>query len=278
MKKKTPFVSVIIPTFNRVRMVKEAIDSVQDQTFKDYELLVVDDGSTDSTGDILASYKDVITVLSQKNKGVSAARNRGISRAKGELIAFLDSDDLWLPDKLKAQVDFFQSNPEAMICQTEEIWIRDGKRVNPKNRHKKYSGMIFKQSLPLCIVSPSAVVMRRGLFDKVGVFDEQLPACEDYDLWLRVSSQYPIYLINTPLIIKRGGHEDQLSKKTSLDIYRIQSLTNIIDSGTLSDDQRRSAIDEIKKKCEIYINGCLKRNRVDEAQYYMRLVEQYRSK
>jgi len=275
MKKNTPIVSVIIPTYNRAWVIKDAVDSVLKQDSNNFELIVVDDGSTDTTSEILSAYKEDIRVFTQDNKGVSAARNLGVSKAKGEFIAFLDSDDLWLPDKLTAQVDFFKSNPDALICQTEEIWIRDGKRVNPKKRHMKFSGMIFEQSLPLCIVSPSAVMMRRNLFKKVGLFDEKLPACEDYDLWLRVSCQYPIYLLTTPLIIKRGGHEDQLSKTPLLDTYRIQALVNIIDSKMLSNGQRRSAVDELKKKCAIYVNGCLKRDRKDKAQYYIKLIKKY---
>jgi len=275
MNQNYPFVSVIIPTYNRAWVIQEAIDSVLEQRFKNFELIVVDDESTDNTPEILSEYGENIRVLTQKNTGVSAARNLGIANAKGELVTFLDSDDQWLPEKVSTQVDFFESHPEALICQTEEIWIRNGKRVNPKNRHKKYSGMIFEQSLPLCIVSPSAVMMRRSLFDKVGVFDETLPACEDYDLWLRISCRYPIYLIDTPLIVKRGGHDDQLSKTPRLDTYRIQALAKIIDSDVLDDNQRRAAVDELKKKCEIYINGCLKRNRKEEAGVYMELIEQY---
>lgn len=277
MNQKAPLVSVIIPTYNRAWIIQEAIDSVFKQRFKNFELIVVDDGSTDNTVEILRGYGEDIQVITQRNKGVSAARNRGISEANGEFIAFLDSDDLWLAEKLAAQVDFFQSNPEALICQTEEIWIRNGKRANPKKKHTKYSGMIFNHCLPLCIVSPSAVMMRRSLFYKVGLFDEDLPACEDYDLWLRISWQYPIYLIDTPLIVKRGGHDDQLSKTPLLDTYRIKALVKIVDSNVLSDEQRRAAVDELKKKCEIYVNGCLKRNRKEEAEEFLKLMKKYES-
>lgn len=275
MENQKPLVTVIIPTYNRVRFLKEAIDSVLSQDFKNFELIVVDDGSTDNTFELLSEYRDSIKFLKQNNKGVSAARNRGIAEAKGELIAFLDSDDLWLPGKLAAQLEFFQSYPDALICQTEEIWIRSGKRVNPKKRHKKFSGMIFEQSLPLCIVSPSAVMARTSLFEKVGLFDENLPACEDYDLWLRVSCEYPIYLIDTPFIIKRGGHTDQLSKTPLLDKYRIQAIMNIIDSNRLTRRRRSAAVEALKEKCGIYANGCFKRNRKEEADYYIKLAEKY---
>ncbi len=136
---KNPLISVIIPTYNRGWIIKEAIDSVLAQDYVNYELIVVDDGSTDNTHDILNSYQNNFLILRQNNKGVSSARNRGLAAASGHFVAFLDSDDIWLPQKLSQQVDFFHSNPDALICQTEEIWIRNNVRVNPKKRHKKPS-------------------------------------------------------------------------------------------------------------------------------------------
>jgi len=271
-----PQVSVIIPTYNRGWIIKEAIDSVLAQDYTEFELIVVDDGSTDYTSEILDSYRNVIKVLSQKNKGVSAARNRGIAEASGKFIAFLDSDDLWLPQKLSAQIEFFNQTPNALICQTEEVWIRNGLRVNPKKRHKKLSGMIFKPSLELCLVSPSAVMIQRSLLDRVGEFDETLPACEDYDLWLRISCRFPVHLIDRPLIIKRGGHDDQLSSRAGLDKFRIKSIEKIIKSGLLSDDQHRAAVRTLKKKCDIYAAGCRKREREEEARYYTSLSKRFR--
>lgn len=268
-------VSVIIPTYNRGWILKEAIDSVLAQKNADFELIVVDDGSTDDTPDLLNSYGEDICVIRQSNKGVSAARNRGIDAAVGQYIAFLDSDDLWLPKKLSAQLDFFRSRPDALICQTEEIWIRKGVRVNPKKRHKKPSGMIFEPSLSLCLVSPSAVMIGRTLLDEVGTFDENLRVCEDYDLWLRIACQYPIYLIDTPLIIKRGGHCDQISKGVGLDKLRIQSITRVIESKKLSPDQYAAAAVALREKCHIYASGCRKRGRIEEAVVYEELAGKY---
>jgi glycosyltransferase involved in cell wall biosynthesis len=272
---KNPLVSVIIPTYNRGWIVKEAIDSVLEQDFVDYELIVVDDGSADNTPDILHGLVDDIKVIRQSNRGVSAARNRGIQASAGRWIAFLDSDDLWLPQKLSRQVDFFDRHPDARICQTDEQWIRNGVRVNPKARHRKPSGMIFGPSLELCLVSPSAVMIRKRLLSDVGLFDESLPACEDYDLWLRISCRFAVYLIDIPLIVKRGGHADQLSRTPGLDKYRIQSLHNIIESNLLSNTQRAAAARMLKQKCRIYANGCRKRRRADEAEYYETLAGKY---
>lgn len=274
-KSKNRKVSVIIPTYNRDAMLKEAVDSVLAQDYRDFELIVVDDGSTDSTPKILTTYHNDVTVIRRNNLGVSSARNAGIKAASGQFIAFLDSDDLWMPQKLSKQIDFFNANPGALICQTEEIWIRNSVRVNPKKRHKKVSGMIFNPSLELCLVSPSAVMIKRSLFETVGLFDESLPACEDYDLWLRISCRYPIHLIDTPLIIKRGGHADQLSRLPGLDKFRIQSLKNIIDSNLLSPVQYNAGVSALNEKCAIYAAGCRKRGRRDEATHYKELAKKY---
>jgi glycosyltransferase involved in cell wall biosynthesis len=272
---KTPQVSVIIPTYNRAWIIKEAVDSVLAQDYKDFELIVVDDGSTDNTSDVLASYGEDVRVLFQENKGVSAARNRGVAEASGQFVAFLDSDDLWLPKKLSVQAEFFNKTPDALICQTEEVWIRNGIRVNPKKRHKKPSGIIFEPSLALCLVSPSAVMIRRDVLDREGGFDETLTVCEDYDLWLRLSCRFPVYLIEIPLIFKRGGHDDQLSKGTALDKFRIKAIENIIKAGILSDDQHRAALKMLTTKCGIYAAGCRKRGREEEARYYEALQEKF---
>lgn len=274
-KAEKPLISVIIPTYNRGWIVKDAVESVLRQDFVDFELLVIDDGSTDNTADVLQAITGDFRVIRQENRGVSSARNRGIRESGGDLIAFLDSDDAWLPQKLSAQFAFFRRHPQALICQTEEIWIRNGKRVNPGKRHQKLSGMIFEPSLHLCLVSPSAVMVRRQLFTEVGLFDEALPACEDYDLWLRISRQHPIYLIDKPLIIKKGGHADQLSRTASLDKYRIQSITRLLKSGALSKEQKKVAIGVLIKKIDIYTAGCRKRGRLRECSRYQAIADRF---
>ncbi len=266
---------MIIPTFNRAWILAQAIDSVLDQTRPADEVIVVDDGSTDGTQGLLKRYEDRITILRQPNQGVSAARNTGWRRTTGALIALLDADDLWRPAKLERQTAFFEAHPEALICQTEEIWIRKGKRVNPKQRHRKPSGWIFEPSLALCLVSPSAVMMRRELLEDMGGFDEALPACEDYDLWLRVSLRTPIHLIEENLVVKRGGHPDQLSAAPGLDRYRIQSLDKILTHENLTPGQARAAAAMLREKCRIYAAGCRKRGKDVEAEVYEVLAVKY---
>ena len=275
--KNRPLISVVIPTYNRGWIIAEAIESVLAQDFKNFQLIVVDDGSTDNTREIIRFYERDIILISQDRQGVSAARNSGIAAAAGRFIAFLDSDDIWQPEKLSVQVEFFNNHPEAFICQTEEIWIKNGLRINPKKRHKKPSGMIFEPSLSLCLVSPSAVMMRQSLFEIVGLFDERLPACEDYDLWLRVGCRHPVFLIDTPLVVKRGGHADQLSAEPGLDKYRIQSLKKILESALLTRTQREAAAKILREKCAIYSLGCKKRDRFEEAAFYRRLASRYAS-
>jgi len=265
-------VSVIIPTFNREVWVTEAVRSALAQTFRDFELLVVDDGSDDATLEALAPFSGQIKVLQLENqRGVSAARNEGIVAARGTWLAFLDSDDLWLKDKLARQVAFLQENPALLICQTDEIWIRNGKRVDPPISHRKMGGNIFHQSLKRCMVSPSAVMLHRRLLDEVGTFDENLPAAEDYDLWLRVAWRFEVGLLYEPLVVKRGGHGDQLSRQRGLDRWRIQALVKLLQEPGLPEPYREAAERMLAHKCAIYAQGCEKRGKVEEAYYYRHL-------
>ncbi len=266
-------VSVIIPTFNRAEKTARAVASVLNQRFTDREVIVVDDGSTDMTREVLRQFEECIQIVAHAtNRGVSAARNRGIEASTAPLVAFLDSDDYWLPEKLSVQTAFFDENPHAMICQTEETWIRNGKRANPRKRHLKPSGDVFEPSLELCLVSPSAVMLKRSLLSEVGVFDEGLPACEDYDLWLRIACRYPVFLIRQSLVIKEGGHDDQLSGRfPGMDRFRIQALVKILRESPLSAPQAMAALKELHRKCRIYGNGCLKRGKKAEAEHYLNL-------
>ena len=274
-------VSVIIPSYNRCTLLPRALDSVLQQTRPALEIIVVDDGSSDATAVMLeARYPPSrfphLTLLRQANAGVSRARNLGIRHATGDWIALLDSDDEWLPEKLQRQLDAITEQPDTVLCHSDEIWIRRGKRVNPKHKHRKQGGHIFQHCLPLCVISPSAALIKRSLLDEVGLFDESLPACEDYDLWLRICARYPVLYLDQPLITKHGGHADQLSQRHwGMDRFRIQALVNIINRGELSHDDVRAAQTMLAEKCAIVAQGAAKRGNHDLALYYQQLPLQY---
>ena len=244
-----PVLSVVIPTYNRLPRVKDAVESVLKQTYRDFEFWVVDDGSTDGTGEALRAFGNKIKYIFRDNRGVSAARNLGARVSRGKYLAFLDSDDLWEPEKLETQVRCMEANPHFPLCYTDEIWIRRGIRVNPKKRHAKYSGWIFEKCLPLCIISPSSALMKRSLFEEIGGFDETLPLCEDYDFWLRVTCRYPVLFIDKKLIVKRGGHADQLSTRSwGNDRYRVMALEKLLNSQNLKAEEKRMASGELIRK------------------------------
>lgn len=268
-------ISVIIPTFNRSGLLREAVLSVlaQKKVPGGFETIVVDDGSYEDIRAALADLPGDIRLIRQEHSGVSAARNRGISEARGEWIAFLDSDDLWLPGKLSAQMQFFSSHPDVLICQTEEVWIRNGEHLNPRKYHKQPEGHCFPLLLERCLVSPSAVVVHRTLFDIVGLFDESLPACEDYDLWLRIGCRFPIGLVHQKLVKKHGGHSDQLSATVpALDRYRILSIVKLLRTGALDDAQAEAAKRVLQAKTRIYVKGSRNRGNIDEAAAIERLA------
>ncbi|WP_462325355.1 glycosyltransferase family 2 protein [Desulfoplanes sp.] len=268
-----PLVSVIIPTHNRSGLVAKAVASALDQTWTDLEVLLVDDGSADDTLDRACRIEDPrLRVFSQENKGVSAARNLGSAHARGRYIALLDSDDYWLPTKLERQLRFMQEGG-FHIAQTQEIWVRRGKRVNPKHIHAKFSGWFFAPSLGLCLISPSCVMFSRSFWDRVGPFDESLIACEDYDLWLKTCLRYPVGLVPEPLVVKTGGRSDQLSGKIiGLDLYRLYAMRNLLERNGVVGVDRRELLGMLRCKARIYIQGCLKRGRVGEASRVHRLL------
>ena len=256
-------ISVIIPTYNRKKTLARAIQSVINQSLSPFEILIIDDGSNDGTEEWVKENFQNIKYIYQNNHGVSSARNIGIENANGDWVAFLDSDDEWLPNKLYEQVKAIDSNPEMKFFHTNEIWIRNGIRVNQMKKHKKYGGYIFEKCLDICRISPSSVLIQKEVFEIIGIFDESLRVCEDYDLWLRITSKYPVVFLDIPLIYKYGGHVDQLSKvNDGIESYRIQSLEKIIKSGFLSYEQKVMAVNTLVNKMKIYSKGLEKRKKL----------------
>jgi len=265
-----PFtVSVIIPTFNRCDLTSRAITSVLHQTRLPDEILIIDDGSIDSTPETLPGQFPETRYIRQENAGVSAARNRGIQEAGGDWLAFLDSDDEWRPRKLEAQLKSLEETPSFRVCHTDEIWIRRGRRVNPMKKHKKHGGHIFRYCLPLCVISPSSVILHKSVLERVGCFDESLPVCEDYDLWLRITPLYPVLYLEETFVVKYGGHQDQLSRSVwGMDRFRITALEKVIRSGILSPEDRQAAIDILIEKTDVYLIGARKRGKEKEMEEY----------
>ena len=268
-------ITIVIPTYNRYGLLKVAIDSVLDQSYRDFELIVIDDGSTDDTHALVRSYGDSLVYLKQENQGPSAARNRGIEESRGSLVAFLDSDDRWHPDKLLIQIEAMEEEPGYLISHTGEVWYRNGELLRQKKKHQKLPGYIFERSLSMCMVSMSTVIARRELFDHIGCFDEKLPCCEDYDFWLRASLRYPFLLVDQPLTFKEGGREDQVSViyRIGMDRFRIQSIVNLLEKKVLSEEQSEEAQKELRKKCWIYGKGCIKWGKEEEGRRYLELPE-----
>lgn len=270
--------TVIIPTYNRVLFLKKAIDSVLAQTYKNFELMVIDDGSTDETPELISTYGKTILYIRQKNQGPSAARNTGIQNAHGRYLAFLDSDDTWKKEKLAIQTQVMFKNPDFLISHTDELWYRRGKILNQKKKHAKYNGYIFDKCLPLCAVGMSTVMAKKELFKKIGLFDTSLPCCEDYDLWLRASVQHPFLLINKALTVKDGGREDQVSRiyAVGMDKFRIKSLIKILEGEKkLTLKQRDVLLHELQKKCRVYGTGCFKHGKNEEGEFYLKLPKKY---
>ncbi len=263
-------ISVVIPTYNREVQVKRAVLSVLEQEFLPLEVIVIDDGSQDGTAQVIRGIQEfhsngeLVHYYYQNNKGVSSARNQGIQVATGEWIGFLDSDDQWLLHKLKLQVHFVRVNPDCQIVHGNEIWMRNEKLLNQKKYHKKSGGFIFNRCLKMCLISPSAVLLRRALFNEVGTFREDFPVCEDYDLWLRVTSRFEVGFVDESVIIKYGGHEDQLSKKYfAMDYWRVLSMKFVYLSTSLPTENQMACLNEIIRKSILLINGYRKHKNLE---------------
>lgn len=257
MTPPTPKVSVIIPVYNRSAQLKRAIESVLVQTFDSFELVVVDDGSTEDLSECAERVKSHGHRFVQVDHGgVSSARNRGVAESRAAWLAFLDSDDSWMPEKLESQWQLHKDQPELQISQCEELWVRKGRRVNKRLLHAMPEGEAFNQSLALCCISPSSVMLSRELFVESGGFDEDLVACEDYDLWLRITSKHRVGLVSTPLVTKYGGHDDQLSRTVpALDRLRVYSILKLLFTLDLSDTQLEQAVSELGRKLEVLVKG-----------------------
>ena len=269
-QKSLETVSVVIPTLNRCLLLKRAIDSVLNQSVSPNEVIVIDNGSSDETINMISTnYPDII-FLTEEKIGVSASRNQGIKKSNSEWVAFLDSDDVWEPFKLEKQLTFnnrFKTN--FRFIHTNETWIRNGKFLNQMKKHEKSGGDLFKNCLKLCCISPSSSMIKKEVFKNYGFFDEELQVCEDYDMWVRITAKENVGYLSEPLVIKYGGHADQLSKKYwGMDRFRIKSLEKNINSNWFSKDQNKYAYETLIKKLQIVLSGAKNRNNTELSNIY----------
>ncbi|RMG44863.1 MAG: glycosyltransferase [Candidatus Dadabacteria bacterium] len=268
-------ISVIIPAFNRAVMLKRAVESVLSQSYTDFELIVVDDGSSEDLSEIEAV---VVSAgghfIKTVNSGPAHARNEGAAIAGGEWLSFLDSDDLWLKDKLKEQVNYHRENPNIKISQCAEVWYRNGRRVNPRLRHSMPQGDAFLKSLELCCISPSSVMISRSLFESSGGFDPRFKVCEDYELWLRITLREKVGFVKKELVIKHGGHPDQLSRKyPAMDRFRVAALLKLISENQLDFQQKESVKAQVLYKTQILLQGAEKRGKLESVKLYRQVLD-----
>lgn len=208
-----PTVSVILAAYNAERYIAESIESVLNQTFSDFELLVVDDGSIDGTQDKIAPYIDKIRYIKkEENEGPAAARNTGILASRGDLIAFQDADDIWLPEKLEKQVRFLEDNKDIAMVYTDFMEFDENgtRKISFFAHHKPVSGWIFGHLLDENPIGSDTVLVRKDVFEKCGLFDALLRTIEDYDMWLKIAHNYKISFIDE-VFMKRRRHNSNLS-------------------------------------------------------------------
>ena len=269
-----PLISVIIPTYNRYDFLLEAINSVKNQSYQNFEIIVVDDGSIDKTCRLQSN--NSVVCLHQENKGPAAARNAGAKIARGKWLAFLDSDDTWDENKLQTQINYADKNPDYNIFYSDEFWIRNGKKVNKKNIHKKYHGWIYPHCLKLCFVGFSSLLIKKSTWFENGGLDESFPVAEDYDLWLRLSAKYKFFYIDEKLVTRTGGRDDQLSFSfKGIDKFRIIAMLKMLESKNLNEELREITCNELVKKCKIYLSGCKKRDKFDEISFCENILKTY---
>ncbi len=284
MEHKRPLISAIIPVYNRPEQIREAIESVLNQTWRPLELIIGDDGSTDHTKTVIEEVLSTTDanlmdceVLELSHTGMpGAVRNRCAEKAKGEILAFLDSDDLWLPEKLEKQYSLHREHPGLMISHTREEWNRAGRIISQSKLRHNRKGDMFADSLKKCIIGPSTVMIRADYYHSTGGFREDLEIAEDYEFWLRITAEQKVAYLDEPLTVKRAGHEGQLSEKYGhIEMFRIQGLKQLVDSEYFKEPQASLAAEELAGKCRVYSKGCLKRGKEVEGRSFLELSGYY---
>lgn len=266
-------ISVIITTCNRPHWLQRALNSVRSQTTLPHEIIVINDGADHATRCYLNAQTD-ITIKHGQQRGISAARNLGLHIASGDWVAFLDDDDAWQPHKLKQQIIAIKQHPYHLWCHTGEAWYRGNRRVKQPRYLKSGGGWIYNRCLTRCAVSPSSVMIDRAWLTDIGGFDERLPACEDYALWLRLSQRQPIVYIDAPLTLKYADHGPQLSRQyRAMDAWRVFALLHMLWHEALSEAEWRDTRMMLKQKLHLLKKGAQKYKRNHYVQTYQILID-----
>ncbi|MHC4139756.1 MAG: glycosyltransferase family 2 protein [Planctomycetota bacterium] len=271
-----PTVSVIIHTYNNEKFIAETVESVLNQTYKDYEIIVVDDGSVDGTRDALLPYMQEIRYHYKENGGIASAKNAGMALSKTEFIAFLDHDDLWVPDKLKLQIEYFNKNPQVGLVYAKYTTFRDGKELRTKPE-KGYSGWVFKELLSKSFIQTSTVIVKKECLDAVGPYDESLSLGDEYDMFLRISKKFQCGFVDKGLTRYRihdtnASNNDFLFDKENLGVYKkIYSNFTDLDGIEKKILKKRIARYSMKVAKELYRQGQLEESKKyqQEAQDYL---------
>jgi glycosyltransferase involved in cell wall biosynthesis len=267
-----PTVSVVIPAYNAARFLPEAIESVLQQSYRDFEIVVVDDGSTDSTEAVLRSYRDRLTYFRQTNRGAAGARNQGIKLARGRYVAFLDADDRWMPGKLAEQVAVLNSDSGVgLVCSDVEVVSEAGDPLPSFLADKQNaSGNVFNLLLRSSFILTSSVLVRRKCVLEVGLFDESLPVSEDLDLWLRIAYRWKVQVLPHTTVIRRKHREALSSDPSRFTVCRVKVLSKLLANvGDLSPDSRTNLYRELSKAHWNLGNHYFTRNRRAEARRNM---------
>ena len=255
-----PRVDIIIPAYGRAGLLAEAIASVQAQTFTDWTLWIVDDASAEAI--VLPTGRDSRIEVRRlpANRGPAFTRNYGASLGLAPYIAFLDSDDLWHPEKLEHAMAAFALDTNLLWWHSNELWLRHGQPAKQKTIHRKQGGQFFERALERCLISPSAVVLQRNFFTTISGFAPAFRLCEDYELWLRLLLRAPIGYSDEPLTIKRAGDWPQLSSAREIDRYRVLAMHRVwrLSRHEMPEHWRTALLDECVRKCTLLVGGAAK--------------------
>ncbi len=265
-----PTVSVIIHTYNNEKFIAETIESVLNQTYKDYEIIIVDDGSVDGTRDALSPYKQKIRYHYKENGGIASAKNTGISLSEAEFVAFLDHDDLWVSDKLQLQMECFKENPQVGLVYAQYTSFRDGKELRTKPE-KGYSGWIFKELLAKSFIQTSTVMVKKECLNIVGSYDESFSLGDEYDMFLRISKKFQCGFVDKGLTRYRvhdtnASNNDFLFDNENLGVYK-----KIYDNFTdLDGEEKKILRKRIARYSMKVAEGLISQGKLEESKKYQK--------